>query len=216
MDILRQATLSDHQKNGESASERPTITASAAALPNPFDPAALRLDQNFAASVGVRKVLTTIPTRKPNRQEFVRVRPGDEWRLATFALEDKINRDTFLVDRSLWGELTGEIYPVVLLLAINRQSDVFLWPAKLPGVDGRSNSWNDSALAAATLAETMWIRLVANMSAGIYDVYEAAAENLAEPTWPELDFSEILKLAFGKRFINSPDHVVLQSLRGER
>ena len=41
--------------------------------PNPFDPAALRLDQSFADTVGVKKHLVTVPVRKPNRQDFVRV-----------------------------------------------------------------------------------------------------------------------------------------------
>ena len=42
---------------------------------NPFDPAALRLDQSFADTVGVKKHLMTVPVRKPNRQDFVRVHP---------------------------------------------------------------------------------------------------------------------------------------------
>ena len=43
--------------------------------PDPFDPAALRLDQSFADTVGVKKHVTTVPVRKPNRQDFVRVHP---------------------------------------------------------------------------------------------------------------------------------------------
>jgi predicted DNA-binding transcriptional regulator AlpA len=39
---------------------------------NPFDPAALRLDQSYADTVAVKKLLTTVPVRKPNRQDFVR------------------------------------------------------------------------------------------------------------------------------------------------
>ena len=42
-------------------------------VPDPFNPAALRLDQSFADTVGVKKLLTTVPVRKPNRQDFVRV-----------------------------------------------------------------------------------------------------------------------------------------------
>ena len=41
-------------------------------VPDPFNPAALRLDQSFADTVGVKKLLTTVPVRKPNRQDFVR------------------------------------------------------------------------------------------------------------------------------------------------
>ena len=46
-----------------------------------FDPAALRLNQSFADTVGVKKLTTTVPVRKPNRQDFVRVHPRPEYRL---------------------------------------------------------------------------------------------------------------------------------------
>jgi hypothetical protein len=186
-------------------------------VPDPFDPASLRLGQDFASSIGVKKVLTTVPCRKPNRQEFVRVRPGEEWRLETGVFEDKVNREIYLVQRDFWSELTGEVYPVCLFLAVNRQGDVFLWPAKLPGTDGRSNPWNESALAAARLAETRWVRMAANMPGGMYDTFQAAGE-LAEPKWAEvtseLTLTEILRLCFKQRFITSADHPAIRALRG--
>ena len=185
-----------------------------AEAPNPFDPSALRLSQDFASSVGVKKVLTAVPCRKPNRHEFVRVRPGEMWRLETGVFEDKVNRDTYLVSRHLWSELAGEVSPVCLFLAITRQCDVFFWPGKLPGADGRSNSWNESALAAARLAEDQWVRVAANMAGGMYDVFEAVGE-LSEPTWPELSLQELLKLCFKDRYIQSLDHPAVKSLRGE-
>ncbi len=91
---------------------------------------------------------------------------------------------------------------------------MFLWPVKLPGPDGRPNDWNASALAAAQLAETRWVRMAANMGAGLYDTFVASGE-LADPEWPELSFHEILRLSFKDRFIDSADHPVLRSLRGE-
>lgn len=197
---------------GELPVESSRITTDPA--PDPFDPESLRLSQDFAASIGVKKVLTTVACRKPNKHEFVRVRPGEDWRLETGVFEDKINRDTYLVERRLWAELAGDVYPVCLFLAANRQSDIFMWPAKLPGADGRSNTWNDSALSAAQLSQTKWIRLSANMTGGMYDTYEAAGE-LAEPEWPELTFPAILKLCFKDRFIQNMEHPVIRSLRGE-
>jgi len=182
--------------------------------PDPFAPESLRLGQDFASSIGVKKVLTTVPCRKPNRHEFVRVRPGEDWRLETALFEDKINRETYLVERSLWSDLAGEVYPHCLFLTVTRQGDVSLWPVKLPGPDGRSNTWNDSALAAAQLAMTQWVRVVANMPAGLYDTLAANGE-LAEPEWPELTFPEILKLCFRDRFIRDIDHPALRALRGE-
>ena len=182
---------------------------------DPFNPENLRLSQDFGATLGVKKVLTTVRCDKPNRQVFCRVRPGEEWRLDTGIFEDKVNRgERYLVDRDLWGELAGEIVPATLLTAVTKQNDLFLWPIKLPGPDGRSNEWNDSALAAARLAETRWVRMAANMQAGPYDVFEACGE-LADPVWPDLTFPEILRLAFKDRFIQDLDRAVLKALRGE-
>jgi hypothetical protein len=211
------ASVPKPNDNGQSTSEfnfASRTTPPPAAAPDPFDPAALRLSQDFGATLGVKKVLTNVPVRKPNRAEFVRVRPGEEWRLETAALEDKINRETFLVDRSFWSEIPGEIFPVCLFLTISRQAVISLWPVKLPGTDGRSNPWNDSAIAAAKLAETRWVRMAANMAGGQYDIFEASGQ-LTEPTWPDLAFPDILRLAFKDRFIQSHDHPVLRALRGE-
>ena len=43
---------------------------------DPFDPANLRLSQSFTETVGVKKLLTTVPVRKPSPQDFVRVHRG--------------------------------------------------------------------------------------------------------------------------------------------
>ena len=43
--------------------------------PDPFNPDNLRLSQSFAETVGVKKLLTTVPVRKPSPQDFVRVHP---------------------------------------------------------------------------------------------------------------------------------------------
>ena len=71
-------------------------------LSDPFDPAALRLDQSYADTVGVKKLLTTVPVRKPNRQDFVRVRPEPEYRLTPAAtIEVKDDGEVYLVTPSI-------------------------------------------------------------------------------------------------------------------
>lgn len=205
----RSDTRAEQTARGTRDADGPSVDS----VPDPFDPALLRLSQDFGGTIGVKKILTVVSCRKPNRHEFVRVRPGDDWRLETGVFEDKVNRDVYLVRRELWDELVGEVCPVCLFLAVNRQGDVFLWAAKLPGQGGRTNDWNDSALASARLAETRWVRIAANMGAGMYDTLEAAGE-LSDPTWPDLTFPEILKLCFQGRFIQSIDHPVIRALRG--
>lgn len=181
---------------------------------DPFDLGNLRLSQDFAATLGVRKALLTVPVRKPNRQEFIRVHPDEDWRLETVILELKEERESYLVDRNLWGELPGELIPKVLFTVINRQGVLTLWPIRLPGEDGRHDAWNRSALEAAGMAQEQWIRIAANMSLGAYEVYPATG-TIREPEWPDAAFREILRLAFKDRFIDSLDHPVVRRLRGE-
>ena len=104
---------------------------------NPFDLEKLRLSQDFTDLVGVKKKLITVPVRRPHRQWFVRVRPEESFRLETAALVLEEDGETYLVDQSLWSELSEEIKPVVLFQAINRQAVVFLWRVGLPGPDGQ-------------------------------------------------------------------------------
>jgi hypothetical protein len=120
---------------------------------NPFDPASLRLDQSFAANLGVKKLLTTVPVRKPNRQDFVRVNPGPEYRLSPAAvIELKEDRETYLVTPDMASQIPGEFVAVVLYTTINRQGVLSVWPVKLPGPDGKHNEWHRSAAEAAAKA----------------------------------------------------------------
>lgn len=182
---------------------------------DPFDLSALRLPQDFGAALGVKKALVTVPVRKPDKQAFIRVKPGESERLQTMVLEFKDDRESYLVAPPLWPELGSELKPVVLFTAITRQGCVFLWPCSLPTPDGRPNSWTESALEAANLAETHWARIVPNMSAGAYDVLLAqAAAPLPEPEWPDLTLQQVIRLAFKGRFVDSFDHPAIRRLQG--
>ena len=183
---------------------------------DPFDPARLRLSQDFASNLGVKRVLTTVPVRKPSKESWVRVRPDEDFRLLTGVIELKEEREIYLVAPELWSELSTEstFSPRMLFTTMNRQNVLTLWPIRLPGPDGRIDSWNQSALEAAKLAMESWIRVTANMSLRGYDVYEASAD-LPEPEWPAMSFRDILEIAFKDRFIKTIDYPVLQRLKGE-
>jgi hypothetical protein len=84
----------------------------------------------------------------------------------------------------------------------------------LPGSDGKIDDWNRSALEAAAMAETQWVRVASNMALGAYEVFTASAE-WHEPEWPDTPLKEILRVAFKGRVIESLDHPVLRQLRGE-
>ena len=187
--------------------------------PDPFDLDSLRLGSDFSAGLGVRRVITTIPVRKPSKDEWFRRRAGDGWALQTAVLEVEkgTERTVYILARHLWTDYSGEITPAVLYICMNRQGDLFVWRVKLPGPDGRPNTWTDSALEIARAATTTWCRMKSDMTNGIYTHFVPADDVvLPEPAWPtDLTMADILRIAFRGRLIESVDHPVLRELRGE-
>jgi len=181
---------------------------------DPYDPKNLVMRQDFGAASGVKKVINMIPVRKPNKSEFVTVCKDAAFHLQTAALVFKEDREElFLVDPALWSALAGDIRPIGLYTTMNRQNILSLWPVKLPGADGRIDSWNASAMEAVSRAKDGWVRVAANMSLGGYELYEATGE-LPPPQWPDLTMRQILSIAFKDNFIRDLDHIVLKKLRG--
>jgi hypothetical protein len=183
---------------------------------DPFDPASLRLSQNFDAAIGVKKALVSIPVRKPAKTWFIHVHPDPAYRVETAVIELKEDREIYLVAPALWSELAREaaFVPRALFTAINRQGVIFLWPLRLPGSDGKTDEWSRTALEGADRATKGWIRLAANMALGAYDIFEAS-DQLTKPEWPDIPFRELLRVAFKDHYIGSLNHPVLRKLRGE-
>ncbi|EIC21445.1 hypothetical protein [Thiorhodovibrio frisius] len=185
------------------------------ASPSPFNPESFRLHQNFGAVSGAKKKLLIAPVRKPNKQAYVRTHPDQAFWMETPVVDLKEERESYLVHPNLWPELPQELTPKVLVTTIDRQGNLSLWPIRLPSEDGRHDDWNASALEAAELAKTRWVRVQANMSLGAYDVYEATG-NLSEPEWPaDLSMGQLLEIAFKGRVIDNLDHPVIRRLNGE-
>jgi hypothetical protein len=178
-----------------------------------FDLDALRLPQNFGETLGVKRLITRVPVRKPLKTEFFRVRTGEEWRLQTMILELKEEGETFILLPSVWEEIPELLKPAMLHTAIDRRNNVFLIPVPLPGQDGRRNPWHQSLHSAVTTAEGIWVRSVANLKLGGYELYVAEG-NIADPEWPAVSFNELIEIAFRDRIIDSPKHPVIQQLLG--
>lgn len=173
----------------------------------------LRLSQDFASAIGVKKARLTVPIRKPTRHQFVRVHPSEDYRLQTAVLNLKEEQEVYLVDRPLWQELAGEIAPTALYTTISRQGVLFLWPIRLPGEDGKLDAWSRSALEAAEMATTRWVRVASNRDLGAYEAFGATGD-LPDAEWPEESFQELLQIASRDRHIRSLDHPVIQRLWG--
>jgi hypothetical protein len=104
--------------------------------PDPFDLSNLRLSQSFTDTAGVKKLLTTVPVRKPNPQDWVRVHPDPQMRDNFPLIELKDEREEYVVAGALVSELVGEFVSKTLYTTVNRQGVVSLWPVRLPDPDG--------------------------------------------------------------------------------
>ena len=189
------------------------VDPAAAAAPDPFDIASLRLNPSFIETAGVKKLITTVPVRKPSPQEFVRVHPAAEYRSNFAMIELKDDREDYIVHPAVLPELTGEVVNKTVFTAVNRQGVVFLWPVKLPALDDRKTEWPRSLREAAERAMTQWLRVKANMSLGAYEM-RVAETVMADPVWPQLSFSDLVQVAFRGRIIATLDHPAIKRLRG--
>jgi hypothetical protein len=163
--------------------------------------------------VGQQRIVTRVPVKKPDKQVFFRTHPTDK--VETYVIEDKENRETYYVLPAMRDEIVaqGLHRPVLLARVITKQAVNMLWPIGL-SVDGRSNSWHETAHEARHLAEKNWIRIVPNMALGGYEVFKSRAP-VDEPDWSTMTFQELLEVAFRNRIISSFDHPVLKHWLGE-
>jgi hypothetical protein len=188
-------------------------TPSAATPPDPFDLDSLCQSQDFLETARVKKLLRTVPVRKPNQQEFVRVHPSLDYRRNFLCVDLKDDRELYLVRPEIAPELAGETVMKTIYTAINRQDVVFLWSVTVPPPDGKQLEWWRSMREAAELAMTSWIRMKANTSLGAYEIFRAESL-LPEPEFPEVPYQELLKIAFRDRMMDRVDHTVIKRLRG--
>jgi len=190
---------------------KPTQTETADQFP---DLNKLRLSQEFLETAGAKKLLTTVPVRKPRKQDFIRVHAEAGFRGAFAIIELVDDRESYLVTPDIAAASPTEVVMTTIYAAINRQRVVFLWPVRLPLSDGRVLEWHRSAQEAAERAMTHWVRVTANMALGAYEITEAPGK-VPDPEWPDYSFDDLLRIGFRDRIINNHNHPVLKRLRGE-
>jgi hypothetical protein len=174
-----------------------------------------RIDQDFASHIQTRKTAVSVSVRRPDRQHWVCIHPGRDWRASVAVLEDKTNQRTYIVVPEIVPEVTADLVPKLLVTYATRQGTTSLWPIRMPDEAGRLDTYNESALSIMEQYPGQWIRILPNQIDRCYDVLEMPAIELPAPKWPEGGFRQLFSLAFKNRVINSINHPVLKALRGE-
>lgn len=178
-----------------------------------LDLQSLRLPANYGATMGVKKLLTNVPVRKPRKPQFFRTHPSADMAFDGMLLQQKEKEESYLVVPDVAQQISELVQPVDLFAAIDRNNNVFLIPVPMPGESGVRNPWHESLFQAVEHSKQNWIRINANMHMGGYDVFEAQV-SLSEPDWPDHTIDKLVEVAFRGKIIQSLDHPVVQSLLG--
>ena len=94
--------------------DKARIMQSSDAVADPFNPAALRLSQDFVGMSGVKKELTTVPVKRPGKQTWFRAHPDDAYHLSPCAaIHLKEDGDYYIVAPALVSALADEVTYVV-------------------------------------------------------------------------------------------------------
>jgi hypothetical protein len=173
----------------------------------------VRLPTNYGATLGVKKLLTTIQVGRPKKAQFFRTHQSEDMVFPSMILENNEAQETYVVYPEVAQAISELVRPVFLHAAIDRQNNVSLIPVPLPGDSGVRHPAHESLAQAVEYAKLKWIRLNFNKHISGYDIYQAEAL-LPEPEWPSGDIESYVQVAFRGRIITSLDHPVIQAHLG--
>jgi hypothetical protein len=179
------------------------------------------LSQSF--DPGVEEEDPPVTCRKPPRDDFFRVRPGDENTMTVGIWEPPDTRDEVYLVKPLMFPLFGNLVsPRQLFVCKTSLGVTFLWAARMPREGrrrGGGDKYNATALKAAEHAKTRWTRMASDETLRCYRVFHPKDENagqFVEPDWSATPpLLELIRRAFGDGYmIGSPDHPEARKIRG--
>ena len=194
--------------------------------PNPFDLESLRVPPNYRQTGKTKAVRFKIRTsQRAPREKFIRVHPFDlktgDWcfqaLMYEYSEDGTIDKTNYIVPAGCeaFELIEAKLQLFMIVAAVTRKGDLFLWEIKAPDPDGdsRSYDWHRTKLACASQAVDRWVTVEANTSQGAYECFPPESE-LPEPKWPDLAFPKMLELAYRDRIIRDRDHPVIKDILG--
>ena len=112
---------------------------------DPYNPQNFLVDEGAEVVGKVKKVITTVPVRKPNRQEWIRVNPNPAYRMAKvflLALQGQMKVAHYLVLPKVAPIIESDIVTVTMLTAYSRAR----WSVPLADSAGEQRRGRDQLL----------------------------------------------------------------------
>ncbi|MCP5428627.1 MAG: hypothetical protein H6966_10220 [Chromatiaceae bacterium] len=178
-----------------------------------LDLASLALPQNFAELLAVNTEVTSVPVRKPGKQMWFAPHLDKKTWMNMAILKDETDGENYILAPNVRSSVPDDWSAKVLVPCITKQGTLMLWPIRLPGSDGKLDSWNQSALQIAMNYGGRWIRVSSNRESGAYEAVTPITE-YEPPVWPD-DMPGLFQKALNGVVIDSIDHPILKRLRGE-
>ena len=147
--------------------------------------------------------IISIRVRRPAKKDFIRAHRT--YQFTAYIIEDE--DETYYVAPSMRQLLKDEDVPmrkVVLVPYINKRRSIFLWAITTTEIE----DWHATAMKAVQVARERWIRIASKKETTSY-IYRVAKRDYGEPEWPALSLNEMLDLAFGNRYVDSPNHAAV-------
>lgn len=186
------------------------------AAPDPLDPDAYVLSQDFTETGSSQKLVTVVPVRRPSKQTWFRTHPDVAFRrnIATLEFGEGTDKEVYLVAPGIALELADNVTKVTLFTTITRHGTVFFTPVRLPGSPHKVAETAASSLREAVeMAIHKWVKVVWNKELGAYETHVAPGR-LPDPVWPKIEFAELFRRAFADRVIDDHEHPIIRQLLG--
>ena len=210
------------QKQTPTVEETPEVTSEASVQTEKMTLDGIDLSEFTPEASDIAIVSKTKPTIIPigRRDDQTWQQFHKEWVLRLNCIKRKADRSHFPVTREALPYCLEWVKPYKFFVGITTSNAIFLLDIPEETEDEKDGkalgrSWHESAQQYVIEGRKGWIRVVANRSAGGYDI-KYPEGNLGEPVWPDVTLEEILNIAFRDRIIKDKNHRLIKDLQGQK
>jgi hypothetical protein len=210
---IRAAQHPAHQHTNIQLSTENSMSSTAQELASKIG--ALRLADNYSASIGGEKLPLRPSFGKFNKHRFSRIHPGEEYKFRCLLVEDKDNGETYIATPAMQSYLGTNAVAKILRLSVDSTGAPKIIAEPILDGQGTPNSWHASMVKGIDLAETTWVRMEAARNASQYTIIRSR-DDLGDPEWPTQSMEELVQEVFQNKIISDPDHPFARQLEGRR